>query len=169
MTRPRCADGDRAAGERACRSGAERHGQSWLDEVQFLIQPPFAGFDLARVRLLVQPLLAARLELEVLHGVGDADARTIDAGVREGTIENLAGRTDEGAALQILLIARLLADQYHRCMGWPLAEHGLGGEPVQRTASAILCIFNEAGQRTACGHAWKQDRGAYVPARAAAA
>src|SRR5688572_32833971 len=85
----RCADGDRAAGQGSGCGRAERDGQGWLDDLELLVQPPFAGFDLAGIGLLVQPLLAARLELEVLHGVGDVDTGSVDSGLGQGAIENL--------------------------------------------------------------------------------
>ena len=71
----RARDGRRAAGERAGGGRAERDGELRLEQAKLVVEPPAAGLDLGIVRLLVDAALAARLELEVLHGIGDIDAR----------------------------------------------------------------------------------------------
>src|SRR5437660_3085713 len=100
-----------------------------------------AGLDLGIVRLLVQAALAARLEFEVFDGVGHIDARTIDAGLRERAVEHRTGRTDEWLAGQILLVARLLADEHDGRVRGAFAEHGLGRVLVERTAAAIRGVL----------------------------
>src|SRR4051812_5791245 len=55
--------------------------------VNFGIEPRTAGRDLDRVRLLVNAALAARLPLEVLHGIGDVHLLSIDAGLYERFVE----------------------------------------------------------------------------------
>ena len=77
----RLGDLDVLAGQRARRGGAERDDEPGLDQVQFEIEPPAAMFDLVAVRLLVDAALAARLEFEMLHGIGDVDALAVDAGL----------------------------------------------------------------------------------------
>ena len=80
--------------------------------------------------------LAARLVLEVLHGVGDVDVRAVDARRLERAVEHLARGADEGAPGKILLVARLLADQHQGRIGRAFAEHGLGGVLVKVAARA---------------------------------
>jgi hypothetical protein len=60
----------------------------------------------------VNPPFAARLPFEVLDDVGDVDRGAIDAGLGERSIEQLAGRSDKRTPREILLIARLFADQH---------------------------------------------------------
>ena len=108
------------------------------DQHALLLDPPAAGVDLRPARLGMDAALAARLELEVLDGVGDVSRLAIDAGVAEGAVEQLAGGTDERAAGKILLIAGLLADEHQRRIERPLAEHGLCRRAVERTARARL-------------------------------
>ena len=56
----------------------------------------------------------------------------------ERLIENLPRRSDERAALEVLAVSRLLADQHHRRVRGPFAEHGLGRVAPQRAAPASL-------------------------------
>ena len=70
--------------------------------------------------------LAARLELEVLHRVGDVGLLPRDAGFVEDGVEDLAGRPDEGLSGNVFLVARLLADEHDFRRLRPLAEHRLG-------------------------------------------
>jgi len=72
----------------------------------------------------------------VLHGVGDVDVAALNAGRFEGLVENLAGRTDKGETRQILLVARLLADEHERGIGRTFAEHGLRRVLVEIAAGA---------------------------------
>ncbi len=80
----------------------------------------------------MQSALAARLELEMLDCVGHVDALAVNAGLGEGAVEHLSGRTDERLALQVFLIARLLADKHHRCVRGPFAKDGLGCVLIER-------------------------------------
>ena len=82
---------------------------------------------LARGRALVQAALAALDVFEVLDGVGDVDARCARCRPRPmRAVEELAGGADEGAALEVFLVARLLADEGDGGADRPLAEHGAG-------------------------------------------
>ena len=82
--------------------------------------------DLAGVGLFVDAALAAPLELEMLDRVGDVGALAVDSRLRERAIEQLPGRPDERTPGQILLIARLLADEHDLRVERPFAEHRLG-------------------------------------------
>ena len=81
MSRPRLALMVSAlAHEPARRGRAERHDDARPYDLDLVVEPQAAGVDLARVGLLVDAPLAARLVLEMLHGVGDVDSRAVDAG-----------------------------------------------------------------------------------------
>ena len=56
----------------------------------------------------VEPALAARTPLEMLHDVRDEGALAVDPGVRERAVEHRPCRPDEWMARQILAIARTL-------------------------------------------------------------
>jgi hypothetical protein len=60
----------------------------------------------------VHAALAARLPLEVLDRVGDIDDLAPDARLVERAVQHLAGGADERGAAQVLLVARLLADEH---------------------------------------------------------
>ena len=62
----------------------------------------------------------------MLDGIGEVEGRTVEAGFRQGAVEELARGADEGPALEILPVARLLADQHHRRSPRAFAKHGLG-------------------------------------------
>src|SRR4051794_21597000 len=87
--------------ERLCCGRAERHDDLGFDQGDFLVQPPSAGLDLASIRFLMDSALAARLEFEMLHRIGDIDVRAVDAGFFERRVEHFAGRADERLAAQI--------------------------------------------------------------------
>ena len=73
----------------------------------------------------MDPPLARRLPLEVLHGVRHVDGLAIDTRLRERLVEDTTRGSDEGAACAILLIPRLLADEDDARLSLALAEHGL--------------------------------------------
>ena len=52
--------------------------------------------------------------------------RAVDAGLGERPVEELAGGADEGAALEVLLVAGLLADEGDGGADRTLAEDGAG-------------------------------------------
>jgi len=85
-----------------------------VHELQLLVQPPAVVPDVACRRFLVDTALAALLELEVLDGIGDVNAASVDAGVRHCSLQELAGGSHERPALPVLLVARLLADEGDR-------------------------------------------------------
>src|SRR5205085_11317108 len=81
-----------------------------LDQLQLLLEPPAVMLDLAGRRLLVDALLAALLELEVLHRVRNVHFLALQARILERAVEEASGWPNEGAPGQLLLVARLLAD-----------------------------------------------------------
>ena len=76
-------------------------------------QPLFACFDFPLGRFLMDTPLAARLILEMLHGVCHVDLPTIDARIGKRAVQDLASRAHEGPPFEILAVTRLLADQHH--------------------------------------------------------
>src|SRR2546429_242304 len=80
--------------ERLGRRRAEANESRGMDQGDLGVEPRPAGGDLGRVRLGVNPPLAARPPLEVLHRVGDGGLTPIDTGFLEGSIEQPAGRPD---------------------------------------------------------------------------
>lgn len=82
--------------------------------------------------------LAARLPFEVLDCVGHIDFLARDACFIERAIEHRACRTHERLALQILLIAGLLADDHQRRMTRTRARHRLRRVLVERAAMAFV-------------------------------
>ena len=76
--------------------------------------------------------LAARLEREVLHGVGEVYARAIETGGGERTVENLSGRPHEWSPCDVLRIPRLLPDQEDFGVARPFAEDDLRSGLVKR-------------------------------------
>src|SRR5262245_53006351 len=140
-------DGYRLAHETARRRRAHRYRDGRLNEIELVVEPPTAGVDLACVWLLVDALLAARLILEVLHRVGDVDLAPLDARCFQRLVEHLAGWADEGEACQILLVARLLADEYQRRVSRTLAEHGLGRVLIEIATGAAACFDSEQLER----------------------
>ncbi len=87
--------------------------------------------------------LAAPLELEMLHRVGDVDARAVDPGLRDGAVEHLAGGADERPSREILLVARLLADEHQRGVDRSFAEHCLRRMLVQVAARAARRLVTQ--------------------------
>ena len=100
------------------------------------VQPPATGRDMRGRGVLVDPPLAAQFMTEVLHRVGDIGPIAWNLRFRQGAVEHLAGRSDEGPPDQILLVAGLLAHQHQRRGGGPLARHALGGVAPELAAAA---------------------------------
>src|SRR5690606_17840706 len=125
------ADSDAAPEDRLRGRGAERRYDTRLDERQLQLEPPAALLDLAHVRLLVDAALAARPVLEVFHRIGDVGLAALDSRVGESPVEDPPGGADEGMALQVLSVARLLADENGDRLFRALAEDGLGGIAVE--------------------------------------
>jgi hypothetical protein len=131
--------------QRIKRARAERHDELRLQDVDLCADPPCATPNLAGIRFCMQPPLAARRELEVLDGIGDIAAPAVETGLVKTAIEQPAGGTDKGPAGQILLIARLLADQDDLGFAGAFAEDDLRGIPVEITTGAAFGLMPEFG------------------------
>src|SRR6266567_1011279 len=108
-----------------------------LDDRALEIVPPPAAFDLVGVRPLVQPALAAQLELEMLHRVGDEHLVAVESRVRQGPVQHTACRSDERLAGDVLVGSRLLADQHQCRRSRALPGNDLRGIAIERTARAL--------------------------------
>ena len=95
----------------------------------------------------MQPPLAARLELEVLHRVRDVGARAIYARLLQRLVEQLAGRPEEGLSDKVFLIAGLFANEHEVGVRRPLAEHGLRRVLPQGAAMAAHRVRTHSGER----------------------
>ena len=124
----------------ACAAVAPRpYEHARLDACDLRLQPRQASTDLARVGPSMQSSLAAWLPLEMLDDVGDVGGITIDAGIRESSIEQTPRRSDKGSAGKILVVPRCFADQHERCMTPALAKYRLRGAGPQPTPFTAGC------------------------------
>lgn len=88
----------------------------------------------------------------------------------ESFVEELAGRTDERFAFQVLLIAWLFTDKDNFCVGRAFAEYGLCGVFPKIARLAILCgclQFLQRGirfDRWFGGLCWALRHGQVIPA-----
>ena len=94
----------------------------------------------------MDPTLAARLILEMLHRVCDVDYGPVELGGFEGVVEDLPGRTDKWPPGDVFLVARLLADKHQRGVGGPFTEYGLDRVLVERATCAGLCFRRDRAQ-----------------------
>jgi hypothetical protein len=62
-------------------------------------------------------------------------------------VEQVAGRADEGPALQVFLVARLFADQHQQRGRRTFAPHRLRGMKTERTFAAAGGGFTQRGER----------------------
>jgi len=96
----------------------------------------------------VQPPFAAHLVLEAFHRIGDVGLAARNPGLLQCAVEQTTGGADERLAGDVLLVARLLADQHHRGMPRTFARHRMGGDLVDRAALAGVLGRAQSGKRT---------------------
>ena len=125
---------------------AEAHEHFGPHDLQLPKQPGPARLDLAAGRRLVDAALPRSLELEVLDGVGHEDVPARDLRLRERPVEDRSGRPDERMALQIFLVARLLADEDEPRAARAFAEDRLGGLAIEVAAAALLNRARKSGE-----------------------
>lgn len=80
---------------------------------------------MAAFGIAMQAALAALLETEMLHRIGDIETLPIDPQLTERLIEQAPGRAHKRPPAQIFFVARLLADHHHRRVVRSFAEHRL--------------------------------------------
>ncbi|MDX6573903.1 MAG: hypothetical protein QOC86_3059 [Gaiellales bacterium] len=143
-------DPEIAPDDRLGRRGTEQDQQIGLDDLHLEVEPRPAGPDLGCVRALVKAPLAAGPPLEVLDHVADEDALSVNARLIEGRVEEAAGRPDEWPTLEVLPVARLLADEHERRVLPTLAEDRPGRslpEVARLAARGLLTSSLEARGR----------------------
>jgi hypothetical protein len=94
----------------------------------------------------MNPAFATRFPLKMFHRVTHVNLRSIDSSVREPAIHDFPGRTNEWFARDIFVIARLFANQHHRCALWSFPKNSLGRSLVQITCSAVSGCFTHGDQ-----------------------
>ena len=99
----------------------------------------------------MDPPLAARLPLEVLDGIRQVDAASLDAGQLEDLVEDASGRPHERTSLLVLLVARLLPDEHHLSRRPAFAEDRLGARLPERARAAARRRLAEPGERRPLG------------------
>src|SRR6266705_6694260 len=122
--------------DRARRRRAEADEHLGLDRRDLGLHPGAAGRQLAQARRLVDAALAALDELEVLDRVRDVEPLPVQAHLDQRAVEHLARRADERRALQILLVAWLLADEDDAGIGGAAPEDRLGRVTIEGAARA---------------------------------
>ena len=113
-----------------------------------MLLPPAAAVDLIGIRLLVQPTLAALLEFEMLHRIGDEDFAAVEPRLGDGAVEHAASGADEGPAFQVFFIARLLAYHHHPSARRTFARHHLSRVLIERAARALRFCLCQGSQGT---------------------
>jgi hypothetical protein len=82
--------------------------------------------------------LPARFPFEVLHRVGDVNLVAIDPRFFQRPVEDFSSRADEWFASDILLIARLFAQEHKDRAFGSFAEDSLGGVAIEVAGRAVL-------------------------------
>src|SRR5690349_17185279 len=108
---PHLRNSEIAAKQTLSGSRAQANQYTRLCQYQLRPKPRIASRDLRSFRFLVQSPFPLRLPFEVLDGVGYVDSAAIDTGFLKGLVQQPSGRADERMPLQVLLVARLLADE----------------------------------------------------------
>lgn len=78
---------DRSSRQTLRRGYSEGDDEPWAYDLDLVKQPLSAYLNFAGVRAFVQPSLAARLELEMLDGVGHINTPAIDPRLRERPVQ----------------------------------------------------------------------------------
>ncbi len=138
---------------------AEAHDHLGLHGRHLGLEPAVARVDLDHVGLGVEAPLAARLPLEVLHGVRDVDVAPIHAGTLERRVEHAPRGADERAASSILDVPGLLADEHDRGGRVPFAEDRLCGVLVEVARGARTRRARELHRVRARRHERERRRG----------
>jgi hypothetical protein len=107
------------------------------------VEPGAASADVAQVGLTVDPALSPSLPVEVLHHIREVDVVAWDAGLRERSVEQRSGRSDEGTAAEILAVPGLFTDQHDRGVRRAFTEHGLCSFAPQLAGHAARRSFTQ--------------------------
>ena len=147
----RGADGDHFFENAPGGAGAQSHGKARPNKVKFVPEPPPATLDLVRCWTLVQAPFAALLELEMLDRIGHERFAPLDSCRCQCFVENTPRRAHEWRALQVLVIAWLLAYQHQRRATWASSRHSLRRVAIKVAAAALLEFCRERHKRRGSG------------------
>ncbi len=102
----------------------------------FADEPRLTAGDLIEVGVLVKAVFSFWDELKMLHSIGEVGFATLDARSLKSAVEELAGRSHEGAAEEVFLVSGLFANDHDFRIGWAFAHHGAGGGGMKRAGLA---------------------------------
>ena len=139
-------DSESGAENGLCRCRTHCHDQVGPDDPQFRFQPGTARCDLSRIWFFMNPPFATRFPLKMFHRVRDVNLRSIDSSFFKRLIHDFPSRTNKWFARHIFVIARLFANQHHRCVLRSFAKNSLSRSFVQMTGSAVSCGVANHGQ-----------------------
>ena len=117
--------------QRLSRRCAQAHDDPRLDQRNLGLEPRTARVDLRRIRFLMDPAFAPFLEFEVFDDVRDVYRSSVDAGLTQRAIKELASGTHKGKTLKIFIVTGLFADEYDAGSTRPNARHGLSSMQVE--------------------------------------
>lgn len=107
-----------------------------FDQGELVFEPHTAGPYLCAIRLLVDALLPLGHPTEVLDGIGEVHLGRVQSRLFHRLLEYPPRRADERAALDVLTVARLLANHHDRRARGPFTEHRLGRVAVEVAGGA---------------------------------
>src|SRR5687767_13088920 len=158
---------DGLAGEELVhREASERHDDRGAQGLDVRAEPDIAGGDLVRERIAV-------LGRPVPDDVRDEDLVAVEPDPGQKLVEELASGADERFALDVLVVARRLAEEEDPGLGAAVARHRLAGPLVERTTGAGADLGRESlesvGHAAIIGVRVAGGTGKERPCRAAAA
>lgn len=111
---PMSGDADPTAGQREQRRCSQGHDDFRSDVLELEVEPPAIVNDLIRGGSLMESPFSPAGEVELLDRIGDVARTSFDSRFLHDLIQQPSGRSHEGPAFQILLIAGLLAHKGNR-------------------------------------------------------
>ena len=118
-------DSECLAKQALCGRRAKADDHFWLRNGDLGFQPRATGKNFQLIRFLVNAAFAARLPLEMFHGVGDINFATVNTCGLERFVENASRGSYERLASKILFVAGLFADEHHASVLRAFAEDSL--------------------------------------------
>lgn len=86
--------------------------------------------------------------LEMFHHIGNVNLGTVDAGLEQSFVEQLASGADERVSCEILAVARLFAHEHDRGSRGTFSEDRLGGIFPEVTRLTSSCLVLQALERS---------------------
>src|SRR6266498_5597813 len=156
-------DAEAAAEQGLGRRRAEAYEHLGLDDRELGVEPRPARRDLRPRRLCMDPALAARLPLEVLDHVRHVRERPVDARLVERLVEQTSRRSDKRAALAVLTVARLLADEHYLRALRAFTEDCLSCRTPERAGLTAVHRLPQGGEVQALGAVLRRRAGVDRP------